>query len=79
MKRSIRALFRKPYGLLKKSRLVAMVWRPKIIKMRIQMEQGPSIKYLYNMCTVAVWDPTRQHFNVVKPFDLVIPHPEESK
>ena len=80
MKRSIRAMFRKPYGLLKTSRLVAMIWRPKIIKMRIQTEQGPRIKYLYNMRTVAVWDPTRQYFECRKPFDLILPsHLDEKR
>lgn len=77
--RLIRLVFWMPYNLIRERRIVAIVWRPKISKMLVYSKKSRQIKYLYKNSTVAIWDSARQRFECRKPFDLVIPHPEESE
>jgi len=67
------------YSWIPKSGLFARVWQPMITKIYLTTDNGPLIKYCHGNRTVARWWPEKKHFDVVKPFDLVIPHPEESK
>jgi signal peptidase I len=77
LERLFRRMFWKPYQLVRKSGLVSFIWRPNIIKMQVQKADGSQVKYIYKQRTVATWDPTFQRFDCRKPFDLVIPHPDE--
>lgn len=74
-----RALARTPYQLVHKSGVVALIWRPSIVKMQVQKAGGFQVKYIYKHNTIAIWYPNLQRFDCQKPFDLVIPNPEESK
>jgi hypothetical protein len=64
------------YRPIQQSGLVARVWRPDIYQIRVMTDKGPLVKYRYRTKTVARWWPQLKHFDVVKPFDLVIPKPE---
>jgi signal peptidase I len=68
-----------PYNLLRNSQLISKLWRPIILQIRLQTEDGWIVKYIYKQRTVAVWNLTRQRFDCRKPFDLVISHPRNSK
>ncbi len=65
------------YDWMRKSRLVARVWRPAISQICLITDSGPLIKYCYGNRTVACWWLESKKFDVIKPFDLVIPSPEE--
>jgi hypothetical protein len=67
------------YGFIRLSGLVARVWRPAITQLRLMTDKGPLIKYCHGNRTIAHWWIEKRYFNVLKPFDLVIPNPEESK
>ena len=67
------------YRLTRQSGLVAKVWRPVISQIRLKNDCGSLIKFCYCNRTVARWWLETNKFDVVKPFDLVIPNPEESK
>ena len=67
------------YRWIRQSGLIAIVWRPAISQIRVMTDKGPLNKYCYGNHTVARWWQKQKCFNVVKPFDLVIPKPEESK
>jgi len=74
--RLIRRLFWIPYNFIRERRLAAMFWQPKISKLQINSEKGQQIKYLYRNSTVAIWDSSCRRFDCRKPFDLIIPPPE---
>ncbi len=65
------------YNLIRKSRWIFSVWRPSINKIRVMTNDGPLVKYCYGSHTVARWWIDKRIFEVVKPFDLVIPNPED--
>ena len=67
------------YRLIRQSGWVARLWRPAISQIHVMTDTGPLIKYCHDKRTVARWWLETKRFEVVKPFDLVIPHPEESK
>lgn len=67
------------YRLIRQSGLIAKMWRPVISQIRVMTANGSLIKYCYGKHTVARWWPETKNFVVAKPFDLVIPHPKESK
>jgi signal peptidase I len=67
------------YRLLRQSGWGKRLWRPSIRRVRVMTDKGPLIKYCHGKHTVARWWPETNKFTVVKPFDLVIPHPEEPK
>jgi signal peptidase I len=67
------------YHTLRQSGLAAKIWRPAISRVRVMTDTGPLIKYCMGNRTVARWWPEINKFDVVKPFDLVILNPEESK
>jgi signal peptidase I len=75
----VRRLGWRIYRLTRQSGLVARAWHPTISQIRVMTDQGFLIKYCHGNHTVARWWPETKKFDVVKPFDLVIPHPEESK
>jgi len=66
-----------PYRWLRSSRLMLRVWKPDIMRMRLQTENGPLVKYIYHQKTVAVWEPLRGRFECRKPFDLVLFAPKQ--
>lgn len=63
------------YRLIHQSGMVAKVWQPAIIKIRVMTHEGPLIKYCHINRTIARWWPEIKKFDIVKPFDLVIPSP----
>lgn len=75
--RFFRQMFWLPYQAFRKSGLTSLIWRPKIVKMEIKNADRLQVKYIYKQRTVATWDPMLHRFDCRKPFDLVIPHPEE--
>jgi len=73
-------LKRKGKGLyirIHKSGWVNDIWKPKITKIHVMTDSGKLIKYCFYNFTVARWWPEKRQFDVVKPFDLVIPCPQE--
>ena len=60
------------YRILRQSGVIAKVWRPAILQIRVATGNGSLVKYCHGKCTVARWWPETQKFNVKKPFDLVI-------
>jgi hypothetical protein len=72
----VRRIFLRPYRALRRSGLVARLWRPAIVRLSLQNENGPLVKYIHKRRTVAVWFPSQQRFVSYKPYDLVIPPPE---
>ncbi len=67
------------YRLIDQSGWVSIIWRPAIYQIRVATDTGPLVKYCHGNRTVARWWPEINKFDVVKPFDLVITHPEEKK
>jgi signal peptidase I len=65
------------YRPIRQSGLVAKIWRPAISQIRVMTPNGPLIKYCFGTRTVARWWPQLNYFDVLQPFDLVIPNPEK--
>jgi hypothetical protein len=72
----IRLFFGWPYRMLKRSKLISIIWKPHIDRLCLKSDHGIILKYIYQYKTVATWDETRGQFNCKRPFDLVIPVPE---
>jgi signal peptidase I len=73
----VRQLFRPFYHLLRNSRIISRLWRPVITEVYLKTDRGSLVKYIYKQQTVATWDLSRKRFDCRKPFDLVIPPPED--
>ena len=70
---------RYPYRWLRHSGLVRRFWRPKLVRVQIETEQGSLVKYIHRRRAVATWYPERNFFSVRKPYDLVILPPEKNQ
>jgi hypothetical protein len=65
------------YRWLRNSGLVPHLWHPAIVKVRIETENGPMIKFVVNgKRIVAYWWPEDDRFSCRKPYDLIIPRPK---
>lgn len=64
------------YRRFKRSGLARRIWKPAITQITLQTDYGPSIKYLVRGRTVAQWWPQLNHFEIRRPYDLVITRPE---
>jgi signal peptidase I len=64
------------YHLVRQSGMITRFWQPVIHQIYFKTHAGTLIKYCFCNRTVAYWWPETKIFNVAKPFDLVIPHPE---
>jgi len=65
------------YQWLRRSGLAARVWHPSIVRIQLETEQGPLIKFVVNgKHTVAYWWPDADRFFCRKPYDLIIHRPE---
>ena len=73
----VRQTFWRPYRLLRLSGQVAHIWRPMIVRLQLQNENEPLVKYIHKQRSVATWFPLRKVFECRKPYDLVISPPEE--
>jgi hypothetical protein len=67
---------RLPYRWLRQSGLALRIWHPSVTKIYLETEDGPMIKYVVNHRTVARWWPQVNQFWCRKPYDLVIPKPD---
>lgn len=65
-----------PYRALRRSGLVARFWRPAIVRLRVETDNGPLIKYTNDGQTVAWWWPAQGRFRCRRPYDLIIRRPE---
>jgi signal peptidase I len=70
--RTVKIFLRTPYRLLKKTGIVAKLWRPEIETINFETQDGPFIKYIHKGRTVAsCWlDSNRWWFR--RPYDFVI-------
>jgi hypothetical protein len=67
------------YSLMRKNQIAHWFWRPTITQITLTLSGKILIKYLHNGRTVAHWWPSRHYFECRKPYDLVIPNPENVK
>lgn len=72
MKRLLKRAFRMPYRLLKKSGIVAKIWRPDIKMILFQTPDGPLIKYIHKNHTIANSWVSLNITQIKKPYELVI-------
>jgi signal peptidase I len=70
--RAIAAPLRPLYRRLRKSGLVAALWKPETRRIRFCSPDGEYVKYVRHGRTVAVWRPARNECRFRKPFDLVL-------
>lgn len=75
---TIKRLGRRPYRWLRASGVVARYWHPRITKMSFNSDEGPLVKYVYKVRTVARFWPASGRFECQKPYDLVIPRPDRA-
>ena len=73
----IKRLGRVPYRRLRNSNLIPRLWQPTITRLRFDTEKGSLVKYICNGRTVARWWVESRRFECDKPYDLVIPRPDE--
>ena len=76
--RLIACVGRQSYQWLRDNGLVARVWQPSVVKIHLATENGPLVKYVCGGRTVACWWPGEGRFECRRPFDLVIPRPDET-
>ena len=72
MWRKFRTMGRKYYGWLRKNGLIARLWRPSIVKVRLLTKSGPLIKYVSRDRTVAFYWVEKGQFKCRRPYDLVM-------
>jgi hypothetical protein len=70
--RLITRVGRGPYRWLRESGLIARLWQPSLLKMRLVTENGPLVKYVCRGRTVAHLWPAEGRFECRKPYDLVL-------
>ncbi len=68
----LKLLGKTPYRWLKKIRLATYFWRPKIVKLELNTENGPLVKFLNGSKTIAQWWSQSKRFECKKPYDLIL-------
>jgi signal peptidase I len=68
----LKLLGKTPYRWLKKSKLATLFWSPIIIKLELNTEKGPLVKFLNGSKTIALWWPQDKRFECKKPYDLIL-------
>jgi signal peptidase I len=76
--RSVTFVGRIPYRWFKRSGIVRYVWQIPIERILLQTPDGPLIKYVHRGRTVAQWWPETGKMIYVRPYDLVIPRPDDA-
>jgi hypothetical protein len=64
------------YGLLRRSRMVAIVWKPAITQVKVQTTAGPLVEFSHRGRTVVEWWPERGRYYAECPYDLIIFPPD---
>lgn len=65
-----------PYRWLRRSGLIAHLWRPAITRIQLMSDSGPVVKFVCGNRTVAQWWPEYRRFRCRKPYDLIL-RPED--
>jgi signal peptidase I len=73
----IKRLGREPYRRLRNSNLIPRLWQPNVTTLRFDTEKGSLVKYICGGRVVARWWQQQNRFECDKPYDLVIPRPDE--
>lgn len=73
---SLLAALAPAYRLLRASRAVALVWRPRILAVRFAGPGGGGTKFIHRGRAVAHWVPQAGRWTCRKPYDLLIPRPD---
>jgi hypothetical protein len=63
------------YRLLRASRAVALVWRPRILAVRFAAPGGAVTKFVHRGRSVAQWVPQADRWTCRKPYDLLLSRP----
>ncbi len=69
---------RVPYRWFKYSGVVKLIWQPPVQRILLQTPDGPLVKYVSRGRTVARWWPEQKLMFYVRPYDLIIPFPDDS-
>lgn len=64
-----------PYRLVRASRIVSWLWRPRIVAARFTARPGTITKFIHQGRTVARWLPHDERWECRKPYDLVLAPP----
>lgn len=70
--RFVRVIGRRSYCWLRESGLIARLWQPTVVKVRLVTPGGPVIKYIWRNRTVAYHRLKGGRFKCRKPYDLVM-------
>jgi signal peptidase I len=70
--RAAKFFLRKPYRLLKKTGIVARLWRPEIEVIRFATPDGPLVKFVHNGRTVASCWTAANSWWFRRPYDFII-------
>ncbi|MBN1891002.1 MAG: signal peptidase I [Thermoflexales bacterium] len=65
------------YRLAQVSGIIRLLWRPRIIQIRLTTSDGPLVKYIHKQQTIAYWWPEQKRFWCCQPYNLVIRQPED--
>jgi hypothetical protein len=66
------------YRWLRDSGVVGKFWRVTILRLVVNTRSGPMVKYIHRHHTVATWRPNFGRFWARRPYDLLIPPPENT-
>jgi len=70
--RAAKFFFRKPYRMMKKTGIVAEIWRPEIETIYFETQDGPLVKYVHKGRTVASCWLESNHWWFRRPYDFII-------
>ncbi len=64
-----------PYRLICASRVVSLVWRPRILSVCFVSEEGPITRFIHRGKIVATWMPQARQWECRTPYDLILSPP----
>jgi signal peptidase I len=60
-----------PFHWLRSTRIIPLIWKPKLIRLRLNTAQGPLIKYLRGEKTIARWWVEKNFWECRTPYSLL--------
>jgi len=69
------ALLAPAYRLLRASRVVSLLWKPRILVVHFPGGKGGITKFIHRGRTAAAWEPHAGQWKCRKPYDLILAPP----
>ena len=79
IRRNLSPYLRPLYRVVGRGMVRMIDWKPDVLRLRLEIAEGPLVKYVHGMRTVARWNGYTGCWRCCKPYDLILSRPSSDK